>query len=109
MDAPQSFLKEMKKYSVVRPTTWQGPSARGGVKVDIASVLSSKEEASNGTDVTMNEQANISSPLWTRLSNATGSATLGAAVVRLMQKHLLENVDNIPLDEIELLASGNRT
>lgn len=95
MEAKQ-FLKEMKKYSVVRPDTWQGELARGGHKYEIPS----KNEDASMDDVSIPTE----SPLWTRLSTAAGSATHGAAVVRLMQKHLLESVEKMPLDEIELMA-----
>lgn len=93
---PKTFLREIKKYSVVRPDSWQGPSARGGTKYDV----SDKEEDASREDVPVP----TASSFWTRLSSAAGSTTHGAAVVRLMQKQLLEHVENMPLDEIELMA-----
>lgn len=98
-----AFLKEIKKYPVVRSQTWQGRSARGGPQYE----YTKQQQQDGAMDVEMKNETLTSpspSPLWTRLSNASGSATHGSAIVRLMQKHVLENVENLPLDQIELLA-----
>lgn len=99
---PQALLKEMDKFATVRPVTWQGASARSG---PVYKHTAQTEQADVAMDTSSDASASTTSaPLWTRLSNATGSASHGAAIVRLMQKHLLEYVDDIPLDQIELMA-----
>ena len=96
MDA-QGFLNEMEKYAAVRSSSWQGPYARQGPELK----HTPKDGNTQAADVEMTPSE---SSLWTRLSNSTGSVTYGNSIVRLMQKHLLENVDNLPLDQIELMA-----
>lgn len=95
------FLKDASKYSTIREETWQGPAARAGRKHD---ALPSVPEASKTESPAVSFPAFTETSSWSRLSTATGSNTLGAAVVRLMQKHLLESVDSMALDQIELMA-----
>lgn len=94
----QGLLKEAEKYSAIRLETWQGPSARGGRRHELLSAPDTDERSAPPITPP------TASSMWARLSVATGSNAHGAAVVRLMQKHLLESVDRLSLDEIELMA-----
>lgn len=98
---------ETKKYSVVRGDTWQGQSARGGPQHDVSALstsASSPSASAQADQKSSHSNPGTNSMLWDRLAAATGSASHGAAVVRLMQKHLLETVEKMPLDEIELMS-----
>lgn len=103
MDALR-FWKETQKYSIVRDENWQGPSARGGPRHDAQMSEADTSTLETETKDRVNSTANSSSVLWDRLSASIGSGPHGAAVVRLMQRHLLEHVERLSLDEIELMA-----
>lgn len=102
MDA-HNFLKEIEKHPIIRDHNWQGPSARGGQQHQHQRAPPSHDHC-HAAESQNTASLPTSSSLWTRLATATGSTTHGSAVVRLMQKHLLERVDNLALDEIELMA-----
>lgn len=104
---PSKLWNETKKYTVVRGDTWQGESARGGPQFNVSALAppTSDSSTTSKSDPKLNNSApNSNSLLWDRLAAATGSTPHGAAVVRLMQKHLLETVEKMPLDEIELMS-----